>query len=70
MSNFGPGSASIELAELRPRDLNPATCMLTISRVAVEVNPKFHPEHGLPARLARPPGYGPAPDVAPVAGPG
>ena len=33
-----------ELAELRPRDLNPATCMLTISRVAVEVNPKFHPD--------------------------
>ena len=32
-----------ELAELRPRDLNPATCMLTVSRVLVEVNPQFHP---------------------------
>ena len=33
-----------ELAELRPRDLNPATCMLTVGRVVVEVNPKFHPD--------------------------
>jgi site-specific recombinase XerD len=33
-----------ELAELRPRDLSTATCMLTVSRVAVEVNPKFHPD--------------------------
>ncbi|MGP7998937.1 MAG: tyrosine-type recombinase/integrase [Streptosporangiaceae bacterium] len=33
-----------ELAELRPRDLNTATCMLTVGRVAVEVNPKFHPD--------------------------
>ena len=33
-----------ELTELRPRDLNPATCMLTVSRVLVEVNPKFHPD--------------------------
>jgi hypothetical protein len=32
------------LAELRPRDLNPVTCMLTVSRVLVEVNPKFHPD--------------------------
>ena len=33
-----------ELAELRPRDLDPATCMLTVSRVVVEVNRKFHPD--------------------------
>jgi len=33
-----------ELAELRPRDLNPATGMLTVSRVLTEVNPRFHPE--------------------------
>jgi integrase len=33
-----------ELAELRPRDLNPATCILTVSRVVIEVNPKFHPD--------------------------
>src|ERR1022692_345829 len=31
-----------ELAELRPRDLDPATCMLMVSRVVVEVNRKFH----------------------------
>ena len=35
-----------ELAELRPRDLNPATGMLTISRVLTEVNPQFHPDAG------------------------
>jgi integrase len=33
-----------ELAELRPRDLNTATGMLTVGRVVVEVNPKFHPD--------------------------
>jgi integrase len=33
-----------ELAELWPGDLNPVTCMLTVSRVLVEVNPKFHPD--------------------------
>jgi integrase len=33
-----------ELAELRPRDLNPGTGMLTVSRVIVEVMPQFHPE--------------------------
>ena len=33
-----------ELAELRPRDLDPATGMLTVSRVVVEVNRKFHPD--------------------------
>jgi integrase len=32
-----------ELTELRVRDLEPATCMLTVSRAAVQVNPKFHP---------------------------
>ena len=32
-----------ELTELRVRDLDPANCMLTISRAAVQVNPKFHP---------------------------
>ena len=35
-----------ELAELRPRDLNPATGMLTVSRVLTEVNPRFHPDGG------------------------
>ena len=50
-----------ELTELRPRDLNPATCMLTVSRVLVEVNPKFHPDRravpgqGLPERKETPP---------------
>jgi len=33
-----------ELAELRPHDLDPVTGTLTVSRVVVEVNPKFHPE--------------------------
>jgi integrase len=33
-----------ELTELRARDLDPATCMLTVSRAAVQVNPKFHPD--------------------------
>jgi hypothetical protein len=35
-----------ELAELRSRDLNPGTRMLTVSRVQVEVSPKFHPDGG------------------------
>ena len=35
-----------ELTELRPRDLDAATGILTVSRVVVEVNPKFHPEGG------------------------
>ena len=33
-----------ELAELRVRDLEPRTRTLTISRVVVEVNEKFHPD--------------------------
>ena len=32
-----------ELTELRVRDLDPSTCMLTVSRAVVQVNPKFHP---------------------------
>ena len=32
-----------ELVELRPRDLNLSTKILSVSRVQVEVNPKFHP---------------------------
>jgi integrase len=35
-----------ELAELRPRDLTPGIRMLTVSRVQVELSPKFHPEGG------------------------
>jgi integrase len=35
-----------ELAELRPRDLNPGTRMLTVSRVQVELSPRFHPDGG------------------------
>jgi integrase len=35
-----------ELAELRPHDLIPGTRMLTVSRVQVELNPRFHPEGG------------------------
>lgn len=33
-----------ELTELRPRDLNRKTGLLTVSRAVVELNPKFHPE--------------------------
>jgi integrase len=33
-----------ELTELRVRDLDPATRMLTVSRAVVQVNPKFHPD--------------------------
>lgn len=35
-----------ELVELRPRDLNLSTKILSVSRVQVEVNPKFHPGGG------------------------
>jgi integrase len=35
-----------ELSELRVRDLDLRTGILTVSRAVVEVNPKFHPEHG------------------------
>jgi integrase len=35
-----------ELTELRRRDLNVTTGMLTVSRVVTEVNPQFHPEGG------------------------
>jgi integrase len=33
-----------ELSELRAKDLNFSTRILTVSRAVVEVNPKFHPE--------------------------
>jgi integrase len=33
-----------ELTELRVRDLDFETCILTISRAVVQVNPKFHPQ--------------------------
>jgi integrase len=35
-----------ELAELRPRDLDFATGVLTVSRVVVELLPRFHPAGG------------------------
>ena len=35
-----------ELTELRPRDLNFGTGVLTVSRVVVELPPRFHPEGG------------------------
>lgn len=35
-----------ELTELRVRDLNRRTRILTVSRAVVELNPKFHPEGG------------------------
>ena len=35
-----------ELTELRPRDLNFGTGVLTVSRVVVELAPRFHPEGG------------------------
>ncbi len=33
-----------ELTEIRPKDLNTTTRILTISRAVVQVDPKFHPE--------------------------
>ena len=33
-----------ELTELRVRDLDPITRILTVSRADVEINPKFHPD--------------------------
>ncbi len=33
-----------ELTELRPKDLDPSTRILTVARAVVEVNPKFHPQ--------------------------
>ena len=33
-----------ELTELRPKDLNLGTGVLTVSRVVVELPPRFHPE--------------------------
>jgi len=35
-----------ELAELRPRDLDARTRILTVSRVQVELSPRFHPDGG------------------------
>ena len=35
-----------ELAELRPKDMNLRTGLVTVSRKVVEVNPKFHPDGG------------------------
>jgi site-specific recombinase XerD len=35
-----------ELTELRVRDLDRVTRLLTVSRAVVEVNPKFHPDRG------------------------
>jgi len=35
-----------ELAELRPRDLDFGTGVLTVSRVVVELTPRFHPDGG------------------------
>jgi integrase len=35
-----------ELSELRVRDLDLRTGILTVSRAVIEVNPKFHPERG------------------------
>jgi integrase len=35
-----------ELVELRPRDLNRSTRILSVGRVQVELNPKFHPNGG------------------------
>lgn len=33
-----------ELTELRGKDLDPVTCILTVSRAVVQVDPKFHPQ--------------------------
>ena len=35
-----------ELSELRVRDLDLLTGILTVSRAVIEVNPKFHPDGG------------------------
>jgi len=35
-----------ELTELRVKDLDPITRMLTVSRAVVEISPRFHPEGG------------------------
>jgi integrase len=35
-----------ELTELRVRDLDCGTRMLTVSRAVVQVNPRFHPDNG------------------------
>lgn len=35
-----------ELTELRPRDVDFGTGILTVSRVVVELTPRFHPEGG------------------------
>ncbi len=35
-----------ELTELRPRDIDFGTGVLTVSRVVVELSPRFHPEGG------------------------
>lgn len=35
-----------ELAELRVKDIDLVTAVLTVSRVVVELNPRFHPEGG------------------------
>jgi integrase len=35
-----------ELTELRGKDLDPATGILTVSRAVVQVDPKFHPQGG------------------------
>ncbi|MFL6111328.1 MAG: tyrosine-type recombinase/integrase [Catenulispora sp.] len=35
-----------ELTELRVKDLDQTTCILTVSRAVVELNAKFHPEGG------------------------
>ncbi len=35
-----------ELTELRGKDLDPLTGILTVSRAVVQVDPKFHPQGG------------------------
>jgi hypothetical protein len=35
-----------ELTELRAKDIDPATRVLTVSRTVVQVDPKFHPTGG------------------------
>ncbi|GAA3733637.1 tyrosine-type recombinase/integrase [Salinactinospora qingdaonensis] len=35
-----------ELTELRPKDLDTKTCILTVSRAVVKVKPEFHPDGG------------------------
>jgi hypothetical protein len=41
-----PPSALGELTEIRVRDLDFATCMLTVSRAAVELTQDDHPDGG------------------------